>query len=454
MNQNNKQKKVLFISHSFPPENSSATQRPKNFAKFLLNYNWKPFVVTPEKYIADSDCLLEDIRRKGVPVNTVFSCEPAALKAMLLKMLKDQHIGKVVYFPLRALLKIYAIIYYRIVLIGWQDGWIPFGFRKGMDLISKNNIDLIYVHGIPPSSFVIGLLLKMITGKPLVIDYDDSWTTTVYERNRKGIKVFICRYLESKILKIVDRAVSVKPSTIEEIMEYFSCIDREKLVLITNGYDPEEFTGITKKNNSKFIITYTGTISDKFYYSPETFLNALAQLIDEKIVQEDDISFLVIGNIVPRYVDRYQNMIKELGLQDVVKNIGLINHRKCIEYQMNSDILLYIIESLESKELSYEFSGTLPAKIFEYIYTGIPIMAITPPGFEADLIKRTGTGFIAEPNNVDAVKALLQELYRKHKSGTLRISPDMKEINNYDRKKLTGRLSDVFNEVISQTSLS
>ena len=447
MNQNNKQRKVLLLTHTFPPENGSTTQRPKNFAKYLQNYNWKPFVVTPEKHITDSDYVLKNIRRKGVSVNTVFSCEPAALKAMTLKIFKDKPIGKVLSFPLRVLLKIYSIIYYRVVIVSWQDGWIPFGFRKGMDLISRNDIDLIYAHGLP-SVFIIGSLLKMITGKPLVIDYDDSWTTTVYERKRKGIKVFICRYLESKILKIVDRAVSVKPSTIEEIMEYFPCIDREKLVLITNGYDPEESTGITKKSNSKFIITYTGTISDKFYYSPETFLNALAQLIDEKIVQEDDISFLVIGNIVPRYVDRYQNMIKELGLQDVVKNIGLINHRKCIEYQMNSDLLLYILESLESKELSYEFSGALPAKIFEYIYTGIPIMAITPPGFEADLIKRTGTGFIAEPNNVDAVKALLQELYRKHKSGTLRISPDMKEINNYDRKKLTGRLSDVFNEVI------
>lgn len=62
----NKQKKVLFISHSFPPENISSTQRPMNFAKFLLDYNWKPFVATPEKHIVGPDCLLKNIRLKGV----------------------------------------------------------------------------------------------------------------------------------------------------------------------------------------------------------------------------------------------------------------------------------------------------------------------------------------------------------------------------------------------------
>ena len=131
-------------------------------------------------------------------------------------------------------------------------------------------------------------------------------------------------------------------------------------------------------------------------------------------------------------------------------NIGSVDHKKCAENQLNSDVLLYLMESLEGKELSYQFSGALPSKIYEYIYTGNTIMAIVPPGFEADMIERTRTGYVTEPNNVCSVKKLLYDLYKRYKEGTLRTAPDRLEVSKYDREILTGKLAGLFDAILSR----
>ena len=444
----NKQKKVLIISRAFPPESGSAVYRPLKFTKFLPSYGWKPYVVTPKKNINPLDySLIRDIPG-GVSVNEVFSLDPSNLKAILWKKYKHGNIGKVIYSFLKALLKVYSIIYYRVVIVDWHDGWVPFGFIKAKQVESKEDMDLIYVDMEPPSSSIIGLLLKRTTGKPLVIDYHDPWTTSVYAKESKGFKGRIAGYLEHKILNLADKVTAGKDIVISEIMEKFSDVDRRKFMTINSGYDTDDFMGLEKRKESRFVITYTGKLSEKFYYSPESFLYALGELIKEKKIPEDDVTVIFVGSVSSRYQSRFQSLVKDLNLENIVVSTGSVDHRKCAEYQINSDVLLYIIESLEGKEVSYEFSGALPSKLYEYIYTGNPIMAIVPQGVEADIIKRTRTGFIAEPNDVNSVKGLLYELYERYKKGALRIDPDQEEVSKYDRKILTGKLAHVFDGIL------
>ena len=446
---NSKQKKVLMVSYFFPPGGGSAVQRPLKFVKLLPVYEWKPYVVTIGRKKQPFDHSLVKEVPKGISVNGAFSLDPMNLNLILREKYDRKNIGKISYIFFKAILKIYSMIYYRMVIVDWYDGWVPFGFKKGKGIINKEDTDLIYIHGQPFSSFVIGFLLKKFTGKPLVIDYDDSWTTSVYAKNTKGVKQWIRRSLEYKTLKIADRVLSVKRETIKGIREKFPGIDEDKFEFIPNGYDPEDFLNLEKKKQSKFTITYTGRLSEKFCYSPESFLYALGELIREKKILKDEIQVVFTGTVSSNYQIRLQDSVRRLDLERVINFTGFVSHKECIKYLMDSDILLLIIESLKGREFSYEFSGSVPAKIFEYIYTGVPILAIVPPGFEADLIRKTATGFIAEPNNVNAVKELLYELYRNYKEGTLKIEPDREEINKYDRRVLTEKLSGVFEEILS-----
>ena len=102
---NNRQKKVLMISYAFPPGTGSAVQRPLKFIKFLPDFGWTPYIVTPQKYMEPLDYSLSKDIPNGASVNEVFSLEPANLEAILRKRHELGSIGKIGYQSLRIILK-------------------------------------------------------------------------------------------------------------------------------------------------------------------------------------------------------------------------------------------------------------------------------------------------------------------------------------------------------------
>jgi hypothetical protein len=441
------QKKVLVITHEFPPSGGSAVQRPLKFVKYLSKFGWKPYVVTPKgkRYPYDYS-LLSEIPSDAI-IKEVFSLTPEGVKDFISRMgffrsSKRRSLGATI-------LKIYKIIYLRAILIDWQDGWIPFGVRAGKRIIEREDIDLIYVHGQPPSSFIIGYLLKKATKLPLIIDYDDSWTTDVYHRNSKNFKVKLARKVENMILRSADKILSVKEKTIKEIIWTFPEIAASKLLLITNGFDSSDYPQAKyDKKDGPLVVTYTGKISEKFCYSPESFLIALKNLIHSHRIAKGKIRVIFAGLLSPTYKAIFESYLKDPDLQDSVEYIGFISHADLFHYLKRSHLLLLIIESRENPVLTNEFAGSIPAKIWEYIASGIPILAIVPEGFESELIQKTHTGFIARSNDIESIEKVLMEIHDLYVIGKLDIQPDWNEINKYERQNLTKRLAAVFDGML------
>lgn len=436
------------VTYAFPPEGGSAVQRPLKFSKFLSELGWDVFVLTPKEKTGFLDPSLLDEIPKNARVTEVFSFDPAGLD----RVLKDRFYsrgGNVVYAFFKFLLKAYSAIYYRTIKVDWFEGWVRSGIKAGEKIVRKEGIDIIYAHGQPPSTLLIGYRLKQRTAKPLVIDYDDSWTTSVEFRKAQNKNMDNMRRLEKEVLSAADKVVSVKKETITEIKAAFPGISADKFVFLPNGYDPADLHGIKRIHPDKFTIAYAGTLSEKFCYSPESFLYALGQLIAEGKMPADKVEVIFAGRVSPRYEERLSAVIEDAGLKGIVKFLGFVGHRECLERLMSSSLLLLMIESTLGKEASIEYAGIIPAKIFEYIALGVPILGIVPPGFEADLIIRTGTGSIAEPNNILSVKNALYDLYGKYLKGELNPDPDWEEVRKFDRKSLTLRLTDVFNEAMT-----
>ena len=63
----------------------------------------------------------------------------------------------------------------------------------------------------------------------------------------------------------------------------------------------------------------------------------------------------------------------------------------------------------------------LSGKVFEYLAAERPILAAVPPdGAAAELIRETGAGVVAAPDDVDALREALVELHRRFTNGGLR----------------------------------
>jgi hypothetical protein len=165
--------RVLFIAKSFPPEGGSSVQRTAKFVKYLPHFRVEPRVLTVDAFTPLRDGSLLGEIPSSVRVFRAFSPEPGHLKVRLTEYLHERGSKGL---PLRALLKLYALLYYRSAMVDWSIGWVPFAVRRGMEIIRSEKVDVIYAHTPPPTSLLVGQALKKKSGLPLIIDYADPCT--------------------------------------------------------------------------------------------------------------------------------------------------------------------------------------------------------------------------------------------------------------------------------------
>lgn len=417
-------------------------QRSANFVRYLPNSGWLPHVVTCKDYVdVRDDSLLKKIPQT-VEVTRVFSLEPQ----FLTNLVKRKNPKGRVPLIIRLLLKIYSVFYYRMAIMDWYLGWIPFGFIAGLSIIRRKRIRLLYVHSPPPSSLIIGILLKKAARLPLVIDYSDPWSCTpTHFRPKNKIVHKLNQLLERWILESADRVVYCKESIRKDIIRCFPDFRSEDFRLISHGFDPDHFVLPTGKTiRGPLRIVYTGKLTTKFCYSPESFFLGLKGLFDEKKLARDAITIEIVGTVTQEYL----SMVKKLGLIDVISLTGFLSHRECIRKLQEADALLFIIESPEGPEASAKFAGAIPSKIFEYISTGKFILAIVPtPSIEREILENAGLGFFASPNDPKSVGDVLLNLYHTVVTNENRPEPSWEFIRSFDRQKLTGQLAEVFDSL-------
>ena len=92
----------------------------------------------------------------------------------------------------------------------------------------------------------------------------------------------------------------------------------------------------------------------------------------------------------------------------------------------------------------------VPAKIYEYVATGRPLLLIGGEGATANLVTRHALG-VSSPNQLEAIKVLLNELA----TGARKLAqPDVTRVNRFDYRSLTGDLAAVLDVVIGAKECS
>jgi glycosyltransferase involved in cell wall biosynthesis len=429
---------VLYITRIFPPSGGSAVQRPAKFVKYFRRSGWKSWVVTCTDYIpVRDDEMLAEIPA-DTPQFNAFSLEPDCISARLQQKSISSGWRKHLF---QAVLKLYSLVYNRIAIPDRYIGWVPIALRVAGRLIKKNDIRVIYVQGQPPSSIIIGYVMKKKFNIPLVIDYIDPWTTPPgYYHFRNGF----ARFLEKTFLKGADCVVYCKKTIFENIMSDFKGLDPAKFLYLPLGYDPEDFAPSPHKQaHGRFRLVYTGKLTKKFCYSPLSLFKALRQLLDENKISPDTFEVVLAGLVSEEFL----SAIAAYRLGGLVSHVGYRSHRECMGYIQSADALLLLIESEEGEMASASFAGSLPSKIFEYFNTGKPILAIIPPGFEHDLIQQANIGYFARPNDVSSVKYAVGKLYHSRFLNKSELRPNWELIQTFDVRNQTRELLSRFSEL-------
>lgn len=373
--------KILLIAYYYPPINTGGTVRPMKMAKYLPQFGHRVTVLThtyDKTDLSDSDVLrIKDIshnrNRRGLK----------KIQWLFLRLITET-LNK---------LGIYHSIYY------W---WKKEVLKNGRRIIETVKPDVILTTYPPVETLETGLELSKEFGIPLISDFRDGLLFEPIETKR--INQYRCirkRYAE--IEKAAAEHSAAITAIARPITDYF---EQEYGVtaahIISNGFDPEDFgdsAGETVFEPGHFNIVFTGrfALSDK-YNRVDYFFDALRSLIEEHKGLVDRIRLHLVGEYRREEMDELRDLIDA----NIIKLQGFVAREKSIAFQKAADLLLIITPPDRRSATSI--------KIFEYLYAGKPVLALTHQTVLEDIIRETGSGWIVHPHKPEEIARLLQQI--------------------------------------------
>jgi len=430
-------KKVLVITYYWPPSGGGGVQRWLKFTKYLPEFGWEPIVYTPEKQNAPAldDTLLNDISRDLKVIRKPI-WEPYSAYKMLTGRKKDENLGAAFASgenSSKFLENTSNWIRSNFFIPDARKYWIKPSVNFLKKFIVENGIDLIATTGPPHSMHLIGLKLKELSGIRWLADFRDPWTDIDFYDQLKLTGWADKRHhsLEKRVLQKADLVISVSESNRSQLLKKADA----KIEVITNGFDESDFQNIVSKLDKKFTISHIGTFMAN--RNPEVLWEVLSELVKENDEFENDFELPLVGKTDTLIFES----IKKWRLSDNVRSIGPVTHDEAIQLQKNSQVLLITVNK------TGDTKGMVTGKIFEYLVSGRPILAIGPEdGDLANILKNTGTGVISDFETKKGLKNNILAYYKDFKSKKLKVNP--RNLDAYSRRNLTKRMADFLNTLV------
>lgn len=208
-----------------------------------------------------------------------------------------------------------------------------------------------------------------------------------------------------------------------------------KRVLISNGYDPEEYNEPQKPD--RFTLVFTGTI----YGRQRDFgiiFRALNELINEGSIEKEDVAVVYAGtNSAEAKVFAEENE----GL-DLLEDRGLVPRKEAKELQTSAAILIQASYSVKNDESLWT------GKMFEYMLSGKPIVYIVngdmPNSIPSRNIGKLGGVCYEEARHdetfADLKKYVLEKYVEWKNTGNVTIDREENYIEQFSHREIAKRV--------------
>ncbi len=407
-------RRVLMVAFHYPPESSSSgVLRTLKFSKYLPEFGWQPTVLTVrEKYYDSFD---PSLTRQIPP--SVEVCRTHALDTRKMFAIRGKY-SRLFTTPDRFV------------------GWLPFAVLAGMRLIRKNHIDALFSTSPLPSAHLIAKLLKSITHLPWVADFRDPWTEPDIEPNPRDLRFRLDSAFESGVFHSADRLIFTTARARNDVLHHAGQELAGKSLIIPNGYDEEDFEQLPDVRPERFplLITHTGLV-DESYRSPVGFLTSVAELIKTGEILSEGIKVQFIGGGIYVESNDFRSLVRNLGLEGVVRVIGRKSYAECLEAQMRSHVLLLL-------QCGNDTRYAIPGKAFEYLRIGRSILAITPESASSELFDEVGGARVVHPGDRNGLTSALAALLRSARTEESNSSVNRIALSAYSRRAGAARLAE------------
>lgn len=433
---------LLSISYRFPPETYPLAMRIQYFLGHLQR-EWSIDAVTAAK----------DAEVEGVTVHHV----PPREADGFVQLMGRLRLTKIVDW------------------CAWPDRfvlWLLPALYRAWQLCQRKRPEAILTFCMPYSTGLVGVLLKKLTGLPLVLNLNDSPTCT--DMNAvfpSRLHYRLAHWMENWFVRNADAVVYVSKRNMERVRDRQPPTHRSKFHLIRRGVRPLPSLNEHPSRGDTFQIVYTGGMGgwhfgdpdeappsllrrlyhrwqewgtyhveqlDPKTHSPIYIGQAIQAVIDEHPEWKGRISLDVYGNTFPEELT--QNVLEGHGIQDVVHVHGPVSHEQALRHMQKADLLFQTLPG----RVNETPGGRISAKTYEYLMTDRPILGALPPGENTEYLSDKPGVFLTDPWDVDGMSSILSRLTARAFAGD-DLSVDRSSLRN---QLLSTTQAQAFEEVL------
>jgi len=378
---NSDKRSIIIVAFHFPPiQGSSGYHRVLSFAKHFPALGWQPRILT----VRDLAYVKSNPDNLALVPGDVEVVRSLALDAARHLAIKGRYPG------------------WLAVPDRWRS-WVPFAVRAAKRMIRRQRPDVILSTFPIASAHLVARTIHRKTGIPWVADFRDPMVLDNHPPEGK----IRCTYadIEASVFREAAAVIVTTPGADEMYRRRYPSA-AEKITVVQNGFDEEIFDvadGMKdrSKNSTKIKLLHSGLVYREAR-DPRPLFRAIAKLVNSGEILESKIEIMFRASSQERFI---VEEAKRHGLERIVTVGASISYKEAISEMLASDSLLL----LQSRDCNIQ----IPAKAYEYLRCGRPILAITDPyGDTGKLLSTFGVTDIAALENDSMIAAVVRRHFR------------------------------------------
>lgn len=379
--------KLLFVANYFPPLQGSACVRTWNIAKHLARMGWEVTVVTPDpavwRHCEDPHKVAADLDREGI--RRLLSGHRWSCLSPDLLDCWNRGLGWLAGGLCRRVTRYFGV--------DQGIGWVTEAERACASL-RETDVDVILASGPPFASFMLAKRLADKLRRPYVLDYRDPWPKQGNGQHSERV----IRRTEEALVDTCSAVIAISKSLLSGQKGVSS-----KLIILTNGFDPEELGHIRPYDFGHFAIVYTGT-----FYPPKRVITPVMEAL--KILKTTGIDQRIPWRF--HYYgpqgDHVRLEAERCGVWDKTEVHGRVTRGQALSAIRGSGLSIVITSVLEEK--AEADGGIVTGKVFDALGLGTPTLVIGPSGADVEaIVTTTGLARIVPAKNIFGIASFLEE---------------------------------------------
>ena len=310
--------------------------------------------------------------------------------------------------------------------------WLPQATVVVRRLVTSRTYDCVVTSSPPESSHLIGLLLGR--HRPAwVADFRDGWTFEPYrERFPTGAQRQLDHWLERRVALTAELTVGATEPIADDLARRVGA----PATHVPNGWDEANAPASVPepRRSGNVTLVYTGTLSGEWGRDPAPLFQALGEVSAE-----------VGGRLRLVHAGRLRTgertLIDRSAASTAVEHLGTLDRAGALALQRSADALV-LITSRNSSEAT--------GKLFEYIFSGRPIIALAENNEAARIVRETNTGVTVPPDDIEAIAGALRSVV----SGELASAYSPRNLDRYEYPRPAEQMAEIIEEAIHRRQVT